>query len=97
MTTIHVLHEKRAEIMAVAGRHGTGNVRIFGSISRGDNRPESDVDLLVDVIGPTPPWFPGGLQADLEDLLGRKVDLVLSRSLSPVIRDTVMRDAIPLS
>ena len=68
----------------------------FGSVARGEAHPESDVDFLIDVVGPTTPWFPGGLQGDLERLLRRHVDLVIARSLHPVIRDSVLKDAVPL-
>jgi hypothetical protein len=71
-------------------------VRIFGSVARGDDSPESDVDLLVDVTGATTPWFPGSLVADLEQLLGRRVQVVIHRSLSPLIRENVLREAITL-
>ena len=65
-------------------------------MARGDARPDSDVDLLIDVIGPTTPWFPGGLLSDLEVFLGQRVDIVIARSLNPLIRDNVLRDAIAL-
>jgi predicted nucleotidyltransferase len=80
----------------VAARHGAGNVRLFGSVARGEDTPESDVDLLVDVTGETTPWFPGGMVADLEQILGRRVQVVIRRSLSPLIRDAVLREALPL-
>ena len=72
------------------------SVILFGSVARGEDTPESDVDLLVDVTGDTTPWFPGSLVADLEQLLGRRVQVVIRRSLSPLIRDSVLRDAVPL-
>jgi predicted nucleotidyltransferase len=86
----------REEILRVAALHGAGNVLVFGSVVRGDDTPESDLDLLVDVIGETTPWFPGSLVADLEQLLGRPVQVVIRRSLSPLIRDSVLREAVPL-
>jgi predicted nucleotidyltransferase len=86
----------RDEILRVATLHGAGNVMLFGSVARGENTPESDVDLLVDVTGDTTPWFPGSLVADLERLLGQRVQVVIRRSLSPLIRDAVLREAVPL-
>jgi predicted nucleotidyltransferase len=86
----------RDEILRVATLHGAGNVMLFGSVARGENTPESDVDLLVDVTGDTTPWFPGGLVADLERLLGQRVQVVIRRSLSPLIRVAVLREAVPL-
>ena len=50
-------------------------------MARGDARENSDIDLLIDIVGPTTPWFPGGLLADLETALGRRVDIVIARSL----------------
>ena len=88
--------ERRDEILRVAASHGAGNVRLFGSVARGDDTLESDVDLLVDVTGETTPWFPGSLVADLEQLLRRRVQVVIRRSLSPLIRDYVLREAVPL-
>jgi predicted nucleotidyltransferase len=88
--------ERRDEILRVAARHGAGNVTVFGSVARGEDTPESDIDLLVDVIGETTPWFPGSLVADLEEILGRPVQVVIRRSLSPLIRDAVLREAVSL-
>ena len=86
----------RDEIVAVAARHGTGRVRVFGSMARGDTSPESDVDLLVQVVGETTPWFPGGLVADLEELLGRRVQVITERGLRPALRDHVLAEAVEL-
>ncbi|MGA3024937.1 MAG: nucleotidyltransferase family protein [Bryobacteraceae bacterium] len=90
------VRERRDEILRVAAFHGAGNVLLFGSVARGEDTPESDVDLLVDVTGDTTPWFPGSLIAELEQLLGRRVQVVIRRSLSPLIRDAVLREAVPL-
>ncbi len=96
MKAAEQLREKREEILRIAARHGAGNVWIFGSVVRGDETTSSDLDLLVDVTAETSPWFPGGLVADLEDLLNRPVQVVIRRSLSPLIRETVLREALPL-
>jgi N-acetylmuramic acid 6-phosphate etherase len=88
--------ERRSEILTIAARHGAGNVRLFGSVARGQDQADSDVDFLVDVVGETTAWFPGSLIADLEQLLGRRVQVVIGRSLSPLIRDEVLSQAIPL-
>jgi predicted nucleotidyltransferase len=66
MSALEVLRAKQSEIQSIAAKHGAGNVRVFGSVARGDARENSDVDLLIDVVGPTTPWFPGGLLTDLE-------------------------------
>ncbi len=90
------IQHRREEIFRIAARHGAGNVLLFGSVARGEETPGSDVDLLVDVTGETTPWFPGSLVADLEQLLDRPVQVVIRRSLSPLIRESVLREAIPL-
>jgi len=69
---------------------------LFGSVARGDAGSQSDVDFLVDVVGVTTPWFPGSLVADLEELLELRVQVVIRRSLSPLIADSVLREAVPL-
>jgi hypothetical protein len=96
MATGQSIRERRDEILRVASFHGAGNVMLFGSVARGESTPESDVDLLIDVTGDTTPWFPGSLVADLEKLLGQRVQVVIRRSLSPLIRDAVLREAVPL-
>ncbi len=90
------VQQHRDDILRVAARHGAGNVLLFGSVARGEETPESDVDILVDVTGETTPWFPGSLIADLEQLLKRPVQVVIRRSLSPLIREAVLREAVPL-
>jgi predicted nucleotidyltransferase len=96
MSTLDVLRRKQSDIRSIAAKHGAGNVRVFGSVARGEARPDSDVDLLIDIVGPTTPWFPGGLLNDLEALLGKRVDVVIARSLNPANRETVLRDVVPL-
>lgn len=84
---------RRGEILQIAHRHGVTRVRVFGSIERGEARPDSDVDLLVDV-GPNPsPWFPGGLIADLEALLHRRVQVVTEAGLDALVREAVLAEA----
>jgi uncharacterized protein len=96
VTLEQCLQEKREEIKRIAARHGAYNIRIFGSVARGDAGPESDIDLLIDVGSNTSSWFPAGLILDLEALLGRRVEVITERALSPDLRDHVLREAIPL-
>lgn len=96
MSALEVLRAKQSEIQSIAAKHGAGNLRVFGSVARGDARENSDIDLLIDIVGPTTPWFPGGLLADLETALGRRVDIVIARSLHPLLRDSVLKEAVPL-
>ena len=87
---------KREQILQVARRHGVTRVRVFGSTARGDAGPKSDVDLLIDVGSEPTPWFPGGLVAELEELLGRPVQVVTERGLDGLLRDRVLQEAVPL-
>ena len=96
MSTASAIHERRDEVLRVAARHGAGNVLLFGSAARGEDTPDSDIDLLIDVTGATSPWFPASLAADLEQLLGKRVQVVIRRSLSPLIREAILTEAVPL-
>jgi predicted nucleotidyltransferase len=87
---------KRDLIRRIAAHHGARNVRVFGSVARGEAGPASDVDLLVEAGPTTSAWFPGGLVADLEDVLGRRVDVVTERGLAPELRERVLSEAIPV-
>ncbi len=88
--------QKRDEILAAAARRGARNVRVFGSVARGTAGPSSDVDLLVDVDPGRSLLDVVGLWQDLEDLLGRKVDLVTEAGLHPELRDRILAEARPL-
>jgi predicted nucleotidyltransferase len=96
MGTEELLKEKREEILRVATKHGARNVRIFGSAVRGEAGPESDVDFLVDVEPVHSSWFPAGLILDLEELLGRKVDVVTEDSIYWLLRRRILKEARPL-
>ena len=86
----------REDILKIATKHGVRNVRVFGSVARGEAGPESDVDFLVDAGPATSSWFPGGLIVDLEALLGRRVEVVTERGLHPLLRESVLREAVPI-
>ena len=88
-----LLREKREDILQIADRHGAHNVRVFGSVSRGEAGPNSDVDFLVDAGPRCSSWFPAGLIVDLEDLLGRRVDVATPASLHWFIRDRILSEA----
>jgi predicted nucleotidyltransferase len=94
--TKKLVEEKREAIKRIAQGHGAFNVRLFGSVVREEDRLDSDVDLLVDVGPTTSSWFPAGLILDLEDLLGRKVEIVTERALNPHLREHVLAEAIEL-
>jgi predicted nucleotidyltransferase len=96
MVTLDTLRrEKRAEILRLAETHGARNVRVFGSVVRGDNREESDVDLLVDFDKGRTLFDLARFKGAIEDLLGVNVDVVTPNSLH-YIRDRVLAEALPL-
>ncbi|TVQ44721.1 MAG: DNA polymerase subunit beta [Gloeocapsa sp. DLM2.Bin57] len=97
MNLKQLLEEKRKDIIEIAARHGAYNIRIFGSVARGEDNENSDFDFLIDDdLDKISPWFPGGLLVDLEDLLERKVDIVTEKGLSDLIRQQILTEAIPL-
>ena len=96
MTLRQIIDEKREEILRIATRHGARNIRLFGSAVRGEDRSDSDVDLLVDAGPTTSSWFPAGLILDLEHILGRPVEIVTEKGLNPLIKERVLQEAVPL-
>lgn len=97
MSLKEVLQEKREEIISIAAKHGAYNLRIFGSVARGEEREESDIDFLVDYdLNKISSWFPSGLIIDLENCLNRKVDVLTIQCLHDLIKDKVLREAIYL-
>jgi predicted nucleotidyltransferase len=96
MTARELLREKREEIIRVAALHGARNVRVFGSVARGEADEESDIDLLVEMDPDRSLMDHAALWLALQDLLGRKVDVVSDRGIKPRIRDRVLREAVPL-
>ncbi len=96
MSVQDLLKNKRDEILGIAAKHGAYNVRVFGSVIHGDEEPESDIDFLIDVGVEHSKFFPGGLIVDLEDLLGRRVDIVTENALHWYIRDRVLKEEATL-
>ena len=88
--------DKRDEILRIAAAHGVRRIRVFGSVARGEAGPDSDVDFLIEVGPQHSPFFPGGLVADLEALLGRRVDVVEPEGLYAPLKTTVLNEAVPL-
>ena len=91
-----LLQEKREDILSVAARRGASNVRIFGSVARGEDDEQSDIDFLVDMEPGRSIFDLGGLLMELQDLLGHQVDVVTERGLRARIKEEVLREAIPL-
>ncbi|MGK7945577.1 MAG: nucleotidyltransferase family protein [Microcystaceae cyanobacterium] len=92
-----LLAEKREQIIAISAKHGAYNIRVFGSVARGEADAKSDLDLLVDYHGEDrSPWFPLRLIRELEALLGCKVDVTTEQGLKERIKERVLREAISL-
>lgn len=91
-----LLQEKRADILALAERYGVTDVRLFGSVVRGDDRPDSDVDLVVNMKRGRDYFDLIDFKLDAEDTLGRKLDVVLEKTLYHLLRDRILNEARPL-
>ena len=96
MGTNEFLKQKRTEILRLAQQHGARNLRVFGSVARGEAGPQSDIDSIVELEKGRGLFDHIGLTQDLEDLLGRKVEVVTDRALHWYIRDRVLPEARPL-
>lgn len=94
MTAAAALKHHRAEVLRLAAKHGATDVRVFGSVARGDADESSDIDFLVRMMPGRSLFDIGGLLMDLQDLLGRRVDVVTEGGLRPRTRERVLRDAI---
>lgn len=90
------LQSKRQQILAIAEKYGARNVRIFGSVARGEARPDSDIDFLVELEQGRSLFDLGGLLYELQSLLGVEVDVVTENGLRARIRERVLREAVPL-
>jgi predicted nucleotidyltransferase len=88
-----LLSSRRLALLTAAARHGVSNLRVFGSVARGDARPESDIDLLVDVEPSRSLFELAGLLIELQEILGVRVDLVEASALRPE-DDDIVADAI---
>ena len=91
-----IFNLKRTEILRLAARYGVKNLRVFGSVARGQAGPQSDVDFLVDLEQGRTYLDLGAFLLDAQDLLGRRVDLVTEKALNAVIRDRVLAEAVSL-
>jgi predicted nucleotidyltransferase len=96
MGIAEVVGSKREDVLALARKHGATNVRIFGSLARGEADEASDIDVLVDLEPGRSVFDLGRLLGDLEDLLGRRVDIVTEKGLKQRIRERVLKESVPL-
>lgn len=96
VATLESLRQQRNEVLDIARRHGATNVRLFGSVARGDALAESDVDFLIDLEDGRSLLDLCAMENELEDLLGCSVDVALARALRPRVAREATRDAFPL-
>jgi len=96
MKALEQLNRYRDNLLALASRHHATRIRIFGSVARGEDKPGSDIDLLVDFAPEASLLDLVGLQQDAEALLGRQVDVVTPDGVSPFLREQILADARPL-
>lgn len=95
-TLTWVLRDKREEIVRIAAANGASHVRVFGSVARGEDDEDSDIDFLVDLRSEASLWDLGALTADLESALGRRVDVVEPQALWPRIARKALTEAVAL-
>jgi predicted nucleotidyltransferase len=96
MTAEERLREKREEILRIASKYGACNMRVFGSLARGEADEHSDIDFLVEMEPGRSLLDLGGLQYELESLLGCPVNVATVRGLKARIRERVLREALPV-
>jgi len=92
----YLVRDRRVELLKILASYGLRNARLFGSVARGDESPDSDVDLLVDVPEGIGLVTLGRCQAEVEALLGVRVDLVPARDLKATVAVEVLKEAVPL-
>lgn len=90
------LRGRRSEVVAVAARHGVQVLGVFGSVARGEDRPDSDIDLLVQLPAGMGLFALASVQNELEELLGAEVDLIPEAGLKAGVRPSVEADLVPL-
>jgi hypothetical protein len=91
-----LLKEKREEILRIAAKHGARNVRVFGSVARDEADEGSDIDLLVELEPGRSLMDHAALWLELQQALGRRVDVVSDRGIKPRMRERVLREAVPI-
>jgi hypothetical protein len=92
----NLLEHKREEILRIARRYGVINVRVFGSAARGEFSPESDIDFIIQLERDWSLLEHVAFMQELEDLLDRKVDVVVEEGLRGILRTTILKEAVPL-
>lgn len=90
------LRSRKSELSAIAAKRGARDLRVFGSVARGEDGPDSDIDLLVHMDAGRSLLDLVGLQQDLSEALGKSVDVISDRGIYPYLRDRILNEAIPL-
>jgi uncharacterized protein len=90
-----IIGDKREAILELAAKYGATDVRVFGSVARGEARPDSDVDFLVSFPPDRSIFDLVGLWLDLKEMLGREVDLSTDGSIKDYVRPNALKDAVP--
>jgi len=96
MNVCEILANKRNEILKISASHGARNIRVFGSVSRGEATEKSDIDILITLESGRSLLDIVAIKQDLEDLLGYNVDVVTEDGVSPYIREQVLKEAVSL-
>ena len=96
MSLSKTLKNSREEILNIAGKYGAKNIRVFGSVARGEEKQGSDIDIIVEMKQGSSLLDIIAIKQDIEDLLGRKVDVITEASISPYIRTEILREAVNL-
>ena len=93
---LDVIHDNKETILRIAQQHNANNVRVFGSVVRGEEKENSDIDLLVSFQPGASLLDQVGLMNELREILGKKVDVISDRALNPYIRDKILKEAQPI-
>jgi predicted nucleotidyltransferase len=96
MNISQLIKQQRSQILEIAQGHGARNVRLFGSVARGETTETSDLDLLIEMEAGRNLLDVIAIKQDLEDLLGCKVDVVTEAAISPYLKEKVLREAVRL-
>ncbi len=96
MHTFALLQQLKPEILAIATRYGAGNLRVFGSVARGEDTETSDIDFLVSMAQGRSLYDLIGFQQEIETMLGRKADVLTENALNRYLKDQILSEALPL-
>jgi len=96
MKKLNLIQSKKFEIEVIAKKYGASNIRIFGSVARGDDDDSSDIDILVTMASNSSLFDLGGLYSELQEFLGRRISIVTEGGLKGRFKRHVLKEAIPL-